>query len=474
VAARPSEPAHPGRPHAPQAAAWEAPHPTRAARGLHAAALLTTALFASCDHKVPDHLQRLVAAPPPAPRDWSTTRAALRTILASDPLARRPDLPSNPDTLAAVGLTDLGDVIYEVLRLPADRATLTASLDRLELAHPEHGAWIRGRGLLAADARLVFGADATGWPLDLTSLLSPLTLAREDARSPVPLAWLASGDGATAARRHGDRWALTGWLLNPATDLDAVAHALDAPQYDALRASPHGALIMARAGDSHADAAPGLARLAEVTGWALAESAADTDAEQKAWRARAATLAGGAEPIRAGLEAAVTALSPAASADPAGGGAWLALEAMRWRNVCADPPCGGVDRAHNIARAGAWSPDLSGIALSWRVITLKTAVDGYDVGRDTVRHRPALIDLVDALIGLGCPPPPADLVLRPPEDPALWHQLGRMLGTEEVTDWDRLRPLLMARLAAEAASGAANTTGETSQTLNRIAVRASP
>lgn len=433
---------------------------------------LAAALLAACHHEVPSYLDGPLTAPAAPTWDGSSRTAAMRSLLRDDVLARVVRVPSDPSQLDDIGLADLRRVLERVVQTPRDLSEAADALEQLEVVEPDYAVWIRGRALALADQQLMLGPSAYGWPLEPTALLSPLKPARDDQRSPVPLAWLGSLDDLTVARRYGDRWVLSGWFASPGLDLDAAAYALEVPVFDALRASPHGQLLTARASGATADASAGLDALRRATRYALEETSADRDEEQKAWREKASTLTPGGEPIRTLLHEAAASLTTAAGDDAAAGGALIALEALRWRNACDDAPCGGVDRTSAILSAAAWSPTLAPLGATWRVITLKTAVDGYDVGRTTIRHRLALVDLIDALIGLGCPHPPADLPLRRADDPYLWLNLGNMLGGQDLTSWETLRPVLMTRLADEAKKAWMSADAEEKELLSRIENRA--
>jgi hypothetical protein len=83
-----------------------------------------------------------------------------------------------------------------------------------------------------------------------------------------------------------------------------------------------------------------------------------------------------------------------------------------------------------------------------------------------------VLDLIDALVGLGCPHPPADLPLRRSDDPYLWLNLGHMLGGQDLTSWETLRPVLMTRLADEAKKAWISADDEERMLLSRIENRA--
>ncbi len=60
-----------------------------------------------------------------------------------------------------------------------------------------------------------------------------------------------------------------------------------------------------------------------------------------------------------------------------------------------------LDRVDGLTAAGRWHPELRPLALTWRTIALKRAMDGMDAGRDTVLYPFAFIER-GARIGVNC------------------------------------------------------------------------
>jgi hypothetical protein len=312
-------------------------------------------------------------------------------------------------------------------------------------------------------------------PRELTALLTPLAPPGDDREWTLDsLSWLAPRDELRAALlTTGDRHALAGWLDGPLIPLGPVAQALQAPAYDPLRTSRLGLLIQARASAAGADPAPGLTALTVATRAALTEVAADTDHAQAAWASERRALQAQLDdddPIAALLDDAAESLIPASIDDEAAGGAVLAVAALRWRARCDRPPCHGVDRTASMA-VGVWHEGLVALEASWRVILLKGALDGLDVGRTRITGRRALVDLVDVLSHTAQPPDAAVLAgseLRP----AVWLGLAHALGGQ-ATSWEELHPMLLNHLIEECDQALAVVTDvDSRETITRIQRRA--
>lgn len=449
-------------------------------------AVLFTVLLAGCARTIPDHLRR-----EPAPTeavadvaiDWSSADAALRTLLRGDPLARRPRQPDDPAVLRDLGLAAVADALQGLSALdqhPGDRAHAAQRLEG-RLQGTVGAPFVRGYRLLQADQFLArFGSQPTALqPPELAVLLTALQPDAVPVPSGThPLAFL--GDGpvfASNLRRYGDRWALQGWLAVPDADLRPVAEALSAATFEDLRHSPLGRLVVARAEGRQGDVAAGLADLKLATSLALQRAAADRDAEQTAWETRRASLAaelGDPDPVKVLLERAAATLTDAAGDDRGAGGALLALAALRWKGRCGWEPCAGLDRASVFADAARWSPDLQGLARTWQIIALKEAYDGFIAGQGTVRFSAALVDLLDATLAVGAPPPQAGVLARRSPDAFVWQQLGALAGRDATTSWEDVKPALGILLAKHAEQAKVNADDETIKLLERIRRRASP
>jgi hypothetical protein len=371
----------------------------------------------------------------------------------------------------------MADTAAALRDLELSRRDLPRGLQELDTRSRGTGgaAVVRGYRLLLAQ-RALARADRT--PLDdleITVLLTPLRQ---------PEFMLANGQDplrfyeTDADRlRAADRWVMLGWLDEPTLPLKAVAEALQAPAFDALRSRPVGRLVLARAAGASGDPTAGLIDLGLATALALQRAAADRDQEQGAWADRQRSLAaelGDPDPIAFLLRRALTALTDAAGDDQALAAALLAHEALRWMNDCEDAPCVGVDRTSGMSATLAVHAGVTPLVRTWRVIALKEAVDGFEVAQNTIRMPAATIDLVDALAGTGAAPPDANLLARRQPDPGFWNTLGATVGLDQATGWSEVREGLGRQLAQEARSAAEVTDSTTASVLVRVARRATP
>ncbi len=184
---------------------------------------------------------------------------------------------------------------------------------------------------------------------------------------------------------------------------------------------------------------------------------------------------GDADPIRALLQRALAGLVADAGADRSAGGALLAATALRWRGQCGWDPCSGLDRVRTMRAAARFHADVDELAAIWQVIALKEALDGLEVGRETVLYPRASVAIADALLGLGAGPLPVDLVRRARPDETVWGTLSRAAGRDGVSDWEGARVALGAMLATEARRAEGLTDdSEMGPVLDRIARRAVP
>jgi hypothetical protein len=244
-----------------------------------------------------------------------------------------------------------------------------------------------------------------------------------------------------------------------------------------LRATALGRLVQARASEAAGPVDDGLADLRRGTLLALTHVAADRDKEQIAWsdlrRETAAELGIDGDPVVFLLQRARERLTGAAGDDRAAGGALLAYQASRWLGACEPTPCQGVDRVDGMRAASRWHADLEGPARTWQVLALKAAIDGLDVGRDTVMYPRSMLDLADALLGTGAGPLDAS-ILRRKGEAAVWLSLGRAVGRDGTVDWADAR-VAGAHLAAEARAAAkVEQDPAVDALLERIAARAIP
>ncbi len=416
-------------------------------------------LAAGCPRKIPDHLRL------DPPEDQAATspeiedvRSALAAMLGRDPLARSPELPS-VEVLARIEGGDALLAYAESVRaLERGEGQVERALQQLEDEWRSSSAVALARGyrLRIAENQL---AQAGGVSQEqealIVTLVTPLSGGASDETLPrTALAWLVDGQRLeSTVRSYADRWVLQGWMAHPSIPVDVLAPLLSAPQYDDLRETSMGRLVLARAGGATADIEPGFADLEHATRLALQQAAADRDKEQAAWaevrRAEIEALSS-EDPIGTLLKRAAATLTAGAGDDRAAGAALLALAADRWHGDCPQAPCKGVDRLETIHLASAWHPDLVWVASVWRVIALKEVLDSLEVGRETAMFPGVMVDLVDALLGTGGGPLDAQLLRQRRPDASLWLAVARAVGTEGVVDWEGTREALGQHLAAEA------------------------
>lgn len=412
----------------------------------------------ACQHQVPSHLL------PPSQRTGQTELPpvetvddALRVLLNGDPLARTPRMPPREE-LDALGSPSLTAYTGLVRELEQGASSAELSLQQLENAWRGTVAVPLGRGYrvrvvenqLASEPERTEATDAR-----LLALLTPLARPAEESGLPrLPMEW-AVGDGDLRKRslELADTWVLTGWLDAPDIPLGPTSKALDGLPFDGLKESALGELIQARAAGASAESDAGMTHLREATELALFRVAADRDKEQGEW---AATLAeargatGSDDPILFHLQAARTALTPAAGDDDAAAGALLAIHASRWVETCPQPRCRSLDRTDALHAVTRWPGEAAVLAQVWQVIALKQALDTMETAHDTVLFPVALADLLDALIGTGGGPFPGELVRYRSASPSVWLLLGRSVGAEATTEWGLAKAALRAHLANQA------------------------
>jgi hypothetical protein len=430
-----------------------------------------------CPKAVPEHLRldpEPTDAAPAAP--IVDLASALAAMVGRDPLARSPFLPdANALDEIAPGGDGLAAFVREVHTVDGGSGEVARELQGLEDQWPGTAVvpLARGYRLRIVETEVATGRDDEASQAELVGLLTPLTPGSPNAGlARLPLAWL----GDQPVDVYAERWVLESWLGSPGIPLDVLAGPLAAPQYDDLRGSPVGKLILARVQGQRADDAAAMADLRRATSLAVVRAAADRDAEQDAWSARKKALAdelGDPDPIAKLLERAADGLTGAAGSDRATGGALLAIAALRWVDRCQG--CGGLDRVEVMGEAGRWDPEIAALAAAWQAVALKESVDAVEVGRDTILFPDDAVDLVDALIGTGAGPIEADVLRKGRADPQVWLSLSRAVGDDGSTDWDGARPALVRHLrqVVDAAIPGA-TEPETRSALETIARRAVP
>lgn len=441
-------------------------------------------LMGACVRPLPPYL----AVDPPttaqeAPTEVRSTEDLVALLLGGDPLARAVRLPPGveaPDASAEPLLAYLHEV--EVLERGAtdfDVALARASRGaRGTLAEP----FDRGYRLGVVETALATPAGAPeAMETRIAAWLTPMAPGDPDNRlARRPLDWLTGpGDIREPLRNYAEDWVLRGWLVAPSIPLGPIAHDLEGPQYDGLRGSRAGRLITARAADAHGGATDeAIADLERATLLALIRVAADRDREQADWATRLTAereALGSSDPIEHLLRRAFDRLLEDAGDDRAAGAALLASAALRWDGDCEQTSCVGLDRASDLAHAPVWSADLAWMARAWQVIALKGALDTMEVGHESVLFPKALVDLCDAVLGLGAGPLDGDLLRRRTPDPAIWLALGRAAGEDGIVDWAGARVALgqILRTAASAPE-LAEMPAEGRDSMDRIFRRAVP
>jgi hypothetical protein len=441
------------------------------------------ALLAACPPRdIPEHL--MVDKPEAASEAAAFTdvAGAVAYAVGRDPLARTPRTP-DAARLATLGADAEPLVAWSgaVAQVESGQSDAAVVLQQVEDQWRGTPAVPLARGYrLGVAQRQIRAAEGLTPDLEgqVLTLLTPLRAPPESAELKAG-AWDWLGGGSQeAVLAYGDRYVLTGWLDGPRIPVAAAAKALEAENYDPLRATALGNLLTARATGASASPDEGLADLQRATALALERAAADRDKEQAAWSDRRKAVAAelslpaDADPVAALLQRAAERLTAAGADDRAAGGALLAIHAARLSPKCAEPPCRGPDRVDGITAAGRWHPDVAALARVWRVVALKGAVDAMDVGHDTVMYPEAAIDLVDALIGSGVGPLDASLLRRERGDPALWLAIGRASGADAALDWPGARAAVGKHLAQEAEKAASGAEPASAAFLKRIGERA--
>ncbi len=414
--------------------------------------------------------------------------SALAASLRGDPFARRPRFP-DPSVLDRLEHVDaLRDVATTLAGLERARGDLSAGAATLAARWPgtEAEALSWGYRLGLAERRLgaVTGAPDADTMQAVTRILTPLPSVQTEVRHTASaLDGLAPRreDLPDAVRAAGERAVLRHWLAGPDIPLAPVAAALEAPAHSRWRSARIGRLLAARA---HPDptvpphSPEGFDRLREATGLALVRAAADRASEQGAWadQRRAAQETTQAEaPVAALLMQAFERFTPHAVHPDAVGGALIALEALRLENACDVPPCAGLyDRVQGIRDARAWSEATADLVATWQVIALKEALDALEVGQGTVRHRAAVAEMVDALLGTGGTPPPAHILAESGPSPGLWAALAASVGEDGAATWQDARLALGSHLAERAAIARSVAPPAWHEPLDRIRRRALP
>lgn len=400
------------------------------------------ALLYACAPTIPPEL---AAGPPPtevvAPEPTDPT-ARLAWMIGSDPLVRRPRVPAAPDDPA---LAEWKAVASELTARPSTWWSL-------ETKHPGTLAvpLARGGRLAMVEPKFPEFKGVVEWLVPYSEPTATVEAARP------PLDWLAPPrpDDVLLVL---ERQVLLGWLDGPAIPVGPVAAALASPAYARVSETPAGQLILARAATTGSGDE---AVLVEATYLAAMEVAADTDKEQDAWK----ILRGDSDPINPKLR---TQLVDGRS-DTAVGRSLVAQAALRWRNGCADLPCGGLDRVRAMRAAERWG--VAPIAKVWEVIALKDALDQLLTAYDTPFAKLGVDRVVEALDGVSG----LDLsILQHREMGApIQLMLTRALGGGDQTSKELMFKAINGHLAARAEAALPTAPERLREPLTRIARRA--
>lgn len=401
----------------------------------------------------PLEVSSTVAVPEP-----DSPEERLPWMLAGDPLARRPRVPSGPVT---PGVAAFLDVDRRADPKPAEWFALEAAHRGTEAVPLARGARL---GVL--EVSLDDPGVALAWSLPLVQV------EPREGQTRGALDWLVGPN--TGLIDILERAVLLGWLDGPAIPVDAAARALQDARYDRLAARPAGALLLARA-ERRADpvaAERGRTLLSEATRLALLEVAADRDAEEKAWRversAAATTLGVEGDPISALLAQANVALTADAGSDTSTGLALTSQAALRLRGACPDTPCSGFDRLDALHAAARWGAGPWPIL--WEIIAEKDALDQLRSAWDTPFVAAALDKQVELLLGRGASLE-SSLLRYPTATPPVRLALSRALDAGDLTSSEDLLVTLKGHLIERAKTALPQAPERLREPLERIARR---
>lgn len=445
-------------------------------------------LLSGCAFKtIPAHLQVQSSssgeqvASPELP-ELETVDDVIRYALRGDPLARSARFPPVEDFATVPNTEALQEWVESLYTLAQSSREGVRMLQQLAASRPGTPleALRRGNQLRLADQRLSASQSAPTSPA--LAPLPELLLHVEPAKRPEelgtnPISFLEGPRGfIEAVRTYGDRWVLESWLQGPDIPLAAVSEALDQANFDKLSSHGVGLLIQSRAAGAEAPTDEAQAALVQATLLALEQVAADTNREQKAFRAKEEALveSGLTNPIVDLLQTASAGFIANASDDYSAGAALLSINALRLLGECEDAPCNGLDRTETLGWARSWHPALARWVDLWQVIALKRGMDSFEVGQSTVLYRESMVDLSDAILGTGGLAVPSDFLSMNTADPVVYNQMGIMLGGDPASDWDSLKLLLNAHLTKVTQKALKSAPSEATPTLNRLKMRLSP
>lgn len=402
-------------------------------------------LIFSCNKEVPPHLRvdytpQDLHAPP-----------SLKSLLASDPLVRRPN--------------SRGAGAWDSLE---ESSALNAWASVARLSRPEPSDWLalesQNRGTIAvalARGAMLAGVESShgdwGHPqqarLSAYLGLTAVGVRPIGVRPSAPGAWLPGLEPKTKvanARHMATRMVLSGWLDGPKIDLSEVGQALGGEAYTGLADTPMGALIVARSNHERTPGAheEGKAHLWRASAHALNWVGADTNTEQTAMQSarQLSRDTHGGTPTAMALQLAYAALKTNAGADDSTGLAMVAIIAQRLEGSCPDTPCEGLDRVATLQRAKLWGADAEIAALIWTLIATKQALDTLEIALVHPSLSKRLPQVADALNGFNLQPTNLAFLRNRVQSPALLMSISRMAGGPDVNDKDAALDAVRSRL----------------------------
>lgn len=441
--------------------------------------LLLLCSLACINRTIPPHLIAQKVESPSGQNPVTNKQELISTILQGDPLARHITWPTTSEWRTLSHLNAIAALVTVIEEIERGAGVASESLRVVETSWPDSEVVAMARGYRAkmvegiistASDQTVSDEDELQLLLLTSQLLSSSTNTEHESTGLLKIVF-----GEAPILSWVDGWVLRGWLSSPNVDLSAVGSALEVERFARLLETPEGALIHARFSQLEGDTSMGWSQLERASLLQLTKAAADRDSEQGAWadlRAVTAAELQTDDPVGTLLTEALSNLTAGASKDRATSGAIIAMSALRWTNRGQLHQRGGLDKIDFLRAADRFDSDQA-LTDIWRVIALKEALDTLDVGRETAMFQPGLVALVDALLGTGAGPVYTDTILQDAPSEVVWLAIGRAVGEEGATDWERARAALGAHLeiiAQRAARKSSST--EQKRLLMRIASRA--
>ena len=238
-----------------------------------------------------------------------------------------------------------------------------------------------------------------------------------------------------------ENWVLLGWLDGPNISLHNLGELLQQPQYGRFADHPTAKLIQSRAANHNALPIRGEDSLRHATLLELTRAAADNDSEIAAWAEKQRverTKIGGIDPIHYYLTDALKNLTESAGDDSAMANALVAMAGLEWTGFADQHRFHALHRVDVLSAAKRFDTTNPMVNI-WRTIALKEAIDTLDVGRNTSLFEDAVLNLIGVLISTGAGPFHVSVLTHETPSPELWLEIGRGMGAESTTDWERLR-----------------------------------